>query len=391
MTTFGLCYICDEYPAVARVFGGMGVAYREQAEAFARRGHRVQVVCRTSDSPAGVHEVNGVRVHVLTPSGIPKLRGLVDRLRVAALVRRVCRPGSDVVVAPEYAGPVLLKLSAAPLVVRLGGAMCMPTPGHSQRPSAVARLFERRTVNLADATYAVSRFSAETIVSALGARPRPVAVFPNAVDPAVFHPADGAADPNRVLFVGKMAELKGIFVLADAMARVFARVPGATLTLVGADLVEHGRSGLEAFRDRLGPHEERRVRWLGRLPHGEVARELRECAVMVLPSLTDMCPVALLEAMSSGRPVVASNRGGIPELVEDGRTGLLADPARPDTFADALVRVLTDTAFAASMGRAAREAVLASHTPEALVDRLAEFYSSLVEPRPESCVASPAW
>ena len=66
-------------------------------------------------------------------------------------------------------------------------------------------------------------FGADVTIATLGARPRPVHVFPNAVDPVRFHPAPAEVDPNRVLFVGKLNYLKGIFVLADAIHRVFAR------------------------------------------------------------------------------------------------------------------------------------------------------------------------
>ena len=107
---------------------------------------------------------------------------------------------------------------------------------------------------------------------------------------------------------------------------------------------------------------------------------------MVLPSHADMCPVAVLEAMSCGRPVVASARGGIPEMVQDERTGLLADPERPDTFADALIRLLADRETANAMGAAGREAVLAAHTREALVDRLQRFYDEVSAASARPCV-----
>jgi glycosyltransferase involved in cell wall biosynthesis len=212
-------------------------------------------------------------------------------------------------------------------------------------------------------------------------------VFPNSVDATRFTPAPADVDPHRVLFVGKMNRLKGLFVLADAMARVFARVPEATLTLIGGDQVEDGGSCLQRVLDRFTPADRARVRVTGLLPHADVAREVQRCGVLVLPSLTDMCPTVVLEAMSCGRPVVASNRGGIPELVQHGRTGLLADPDRPETFAEALVRVLTTPDEAQAMGRAGRDAVLTTFTSEAVVNGLQRFYDSIIEDRNRSCAA----
>ena len=137
--------------------------------------------------------------------------------------------------------------------------------------------------------------------------------------------------------------------------------------------MEGGQSCQARFLDLLDAGERARVCVLGRLSHADVAREMRQCGVMVLPSYTDICPNAVLEAMSCGRPVVASDRGGIPELVQNGRTGLLADPDRPETFSEALIQLLTDRQTAEDMGAAGRRAVLAAHTREALVDRLQQF------------------
>jgi glycosyltransferase involved in cell wall biosynthesis len=111
---------------------------------------------------------------------------------------------------------------------------------------------------------------------------------------------------------------------------------------------------------------------------------------MVLPSFTEMCPVAVLEAMSCGRPVVASDRGGIPEIVQHRRTGILADPDRPETFVDALVQLLMDRETAEAMGTAGREVVLENFTSERLVERLQHFYDELsVTMGSRSCAGLP--
>jgi len=374
---FALCYVCDEYPTVVKLFGGIGTALREQAETFARRGRRVDVICRTTDREPGVRWINGVRVHVIKPCTVPKLRAVVDRLLLTALVRKICTNHSDIVIATEFAGPLLVKAFRNPLVVHIEGAMTVQAPLKQQRVRRLARFFERRTMDLADAIVATSRWSGEVTLSAVGARPRPVRVIPNSVDPALFYPSPDEVDPHRILFAAKMNRLKGLHVLPDIIRPVFARVPPATLTLVGADLIEDGQSCLEQFLARLDPAERARVRVTGRLSHADVAREMRRCAVMVLPSMVEICPVVVLEAMSAGRPVVASNRGGTPELLRDGETGLLADPDRPETFSDALVRLLTDPETGNAMGAVGRETVLARYTSDLVVNELQRCYSEL--------------
>ena len=388
---YGLCYVCDEYPAVVDAFGGMGVAFREQAETFARLGRRVDVICRTTHRAPGIHCANGVHVHVVKPSATPKARALVDRLRLGSLIQRICTKPSDIVISAEYAGPFLVKPFANPLVVQLEGSMTVSAMEQRLPAGRLAKFFERRTVNLADAVAAVSRFGGDVTLSTLGARPRHVRVFPNSVNALRFHPAPAEVEPRRILFVGKMNRLKGLFVLAEVMRAVFAAVPDATLALAGGDHVEDGKSSLGQFMDALDAEMRARVIVLGRLSHTDVALEVRKCGVMVLPSFTEMCPVAVLEAMSCGRPVVASDRGGIPEIVQHGRTGLLADPDRPQTFTDALVQLLKDRRTAETMGTAGRQVVLESYTSERLVERLQHFYDELsVAVKLRSCAGLPA-
>lgn len=391
MVNYGLCYVCDEYPPVVDAFGGMGVAFREQAETFARLGRSVEVICRTTHRPPGIHCSNGVRIHVVKPAATPKARALLDRIRLGSLVKRICTKPSDIVISAEYAGPFIVKPFANPLVVQLEGSMTVSATEQQKPVARLARFFERRTVDLADAVAAVSRFGGDVTLSTLGARPRAVRVFPNSVNAVLFRPAPDEVDPHRILFVGKMNRLKGVFVLAEAMRAVFAAVPSATLALIGGDHVENGESCLGQFLAGLDAAARERVLVLGRLSHGDVAREVRRCGVMVLPSFTEMCPVAVLEAMSCGRPVVASDRGGIPEMVQHGRTGLLADPDRPSTFAAALVQLLNDRETAESMGAIGRRVVLESYTSERLVERLQCFYDELSgRMRAGSCVGSPA-
>jgi glycosyltransferase involved in cell wall biosynthesis len=383
----GLCYICDEYPPVVDAYGGLGIAFREHAEAFARRGRRVRVICRTTTRSAGVYRINDVDIHVVAPAVVPKARAIVDRLHLDALIRRLRTSAADIIVSAEYAGPLLVRSFRNPLIVHLEGSMTLSTVEQQRHPPALARFFERRTVELADAVSAVSTHCARATLSALGAAPRPVRIFPNSVDATRFVPAPAEVDPHRVLFVGKLNRLKGLFVLAEAMRRVLAAVPEATLTLIGGDHAEQGQSCLRRFLDGFDPAERARIRASGCLSHDDVAREVARCGVAVLPSLTEMCPTVVLEAMSCGRPVVASNRGGIPELLQDGVTGLLADPDRPDTFADSLIRLLTDQNLANAMGRVGRERVLTMFTSEAIVNGLERFYDELIEARTRPCAA----
>jgi glycosyltransferase involved in cell wall biosynthesis len=197
------------------------------------------------------------------------------------------------------------------------------------------------------------------------------------VDPerAPFAPRAPAADgPVRALCVASLQEYKGHAVLLDALAR-----PG--LERVEVDLVGGGalRDALEARARTLGIAE--RVRFHGSLPAPRVAELLAAADLFVLPSVVaadgqmEGIPVALMEALAHGVPVVTTRLSGIPELVRDGETGLLAEPGDPGSLAEALAAVLADPEAAQVRAQAGRRLVEEEFDLRASARRMAELLS----------------
>jgi len=208
-----------------------------------------------------------------------------------------------------------------------------------------ARGVAARVLPKADAVVAVSRPLAEAMVG-LGVPRARVHLVANGVDGALFHPRDRdeerraldlPEDARVVLFVGRLEPQKGVRELLAAFERVRARVPQAVLVLVG-----DGVSGHEV-RGRASAWPSGVVRALGARPHDEVARWVGACDVLALPSWAEGTPNVVLEALASGRPVVATRVGGIPDVLSDERAGLLVPPKDARALADALVSVLHGT------------------------------------------------
>jgi len=115
------------------------------------------------------------------------------------------------------------------------------------------------------------------------------------------------------------------------------------------------------------------VRFTGKIPHSEAMAELRAADVLAHPSRIDNCPVVVQEAMGLGIPVVATDVGGIREVIDDGRTGLLVPPADVEQLTRALRRVLCDDDVRRDMGAAARRTFEERFERSRFVDRAAEF------------------
>jgi glycosyltransferase involved in cell wall biosynthesis len=187
-------------------------------------------------------------------------------------------------------------------------------------------------------------------------------------------PAD--REPN-VLFFGEIARHKGVFDLARAFARVAAELPGLRLVYAGTG------SGVEETRRltrELALGE--RVEFTGWLEAERKRATLAGATIFVLPSYVEGMPMALLEAMSLGLPVIATPVGGVPEIVTHEVDGLLVPPGDSDALAAAIVRLMREPGLRERLGRAARETVAMRFSLDSAVERLLAIYRRCgIEPR----------
>jgi glycosyltransferase involved in cell wall biosynthesis len=162
-------------------------------------------------------------------------------------------------------------------------------------------------------------------------------VVPNTVDTGVFRPSERAPEdrPPRMITVASLEPKKGIDHLLRALGILSDTRPDFALDLVGDG--PH-REEYEELARRLGIED--RVVFHGASLQAEVVRLMRGADVLVMPSLTENLPLAIIEAMACGLPVVASRVGGIPEMVDD-QTGVLVPPADAAALAGALVELLS--------------------------------------------------
>jgi glycosyltransferase involved in cell wall biosynthesis len=196
---------------------------------------------------------------------------------------------------------------------------------------------------------AVRTVSTQTtgLVRALGVEP--AATFPSYVDAEAFLHGQPLPLPDRpmVSFIGVLERIKAFDSLAAAWRIAAPRVPAARLSIVG-----HG--SMSPVAERLVADLPGRTEWVERLPAEAVAAVMDESWAVALPSRSEGLPRVAIEAHCRGRAVIGGDRAGIPDVVEHGVNGLLVDPDDPGALAEALVRLLSDRAYAQQLGAAAR-------------------------------------
>jgi glycosyltransferase involved in cell wall biosynthesis len=222
----------------------------------------------------------------------------------------------------------------------------------------------------ADKVLSVGAASAREVEEHYSARD--VEVLPNAAPALDTIPAHPVPDPApagqaRLLYIGGFHDpVKGGEVLLDALPAILARHPGVQVTIAGPG---EAPARLAAVNGK--------ATWLGWLDADAKARALREADIFLMPSTSEGLPVALLEAMAYGKPIVATRVGGIPDVLADGTEGMLVAPGDVAALADAVGTLVGDPARARELGRAAKERV-AELGPDTIAKRLDLVYQEVI-------------
>jgi glycosyltransferase involved in cell wall biosynthesis len=331
--------------------GGMEVVFASLADGLRARGHRVDVVYEGEDFT----RVPGARgdtwtVPMARPrtwKKLPKPVSVGECLRTTQQIARMLAKVRPDIVNVHYVDTTAAYFQFLRAV--FGYRLVLTAHGSDllQPFTSVQRLAAPWVLRRADAVLTVSealtRRAADFGVEAC--------TVPNGVD-YDYWSALPRSDSGRpvVVTVGRLHPVKGQDVLVEAFARVAASLPDAELHLIG-DGEEHA-----ALEELVWKRDiERQVRFLGRLERDEVRDALAQASLFVLPSRSEGLPLALLEAMAVGVPVVATDVGGVSEVIRNDTEGVLVPPEDPAALARAVSTTLSDPDRRRSLSQNGRE------------------------------------
>jgi glycosyltransferase involved in cell wall biosynthesis len=388
-----ICFVSQEYPEETG-WGGIGTYTYEMAHGLARLGHKVVVLSRALEQEQHYTEHDGVEVYRVLPSlsvdATPVIWRLNRwwegyRLAVAKKLKELVREkGIDVIESPElHAEPLLFSLTNArtPLVVRLHSGSRVVSQFEPKTVSKQPGLDQRAEswlIRRASLVTSPSQALRASLNGELGTRS--LAVIPNPVDIDHFKPNSSVvvnSQPN-ILCVGRPRPIKGIHVLAKAMPAIWQQIPEARFTFVPAPMGKNGGSPVEEYPEFLGSLiDDPRVQIVNAVSRAELPDIYRGSTVCVVPSLWEGFGYVAAEAMACGVPVVASRIGGLAEIVEDGRSGVLVEPGDAEKLAQAVSVLIKDEPRRAALGKNARERISSTFSTQVVVPTMAAFYETL--------------
>lgn len=405
-------------PNASSRFGGEAFLPLKYFELLLRRGQEVRLIAH-SRNRANLEETfpaDQGRIHYIEDSRVHRaiwhlgklfpepLRGaifgtalnLANEWFQARLIRRLVAAGQvDVIHQPIPVSPKLpssLHGFGVPVVIGpMNGGMTYP-PGYEEYESALARRFIALSRQIAVAMNRVipgKRRAAALLVAngrtraALPVRhPQVIDLVENAVDRAIWtvegdtRPERAAGDPFRLAFMGRLVRWKAVDITLEAIRMARAQGRDVRLDVLGDGEI---RAELEAQVAAAGLGDA--VRFHGFLPQADCAVHLRQADGLILNSLFECGGAVVLEAMSLGLPVIASDWGGPADYLDDS-CGVLVHPAPRADFAArlaaAILRLADDPALARQLGAAGRAQVAAEFDWDKKIDRMMEIYSSVI-------------
>jgi glycosyltransferase involved in cell wall biosynthesis len=391
-----ICLISYEYPP--ETFNGIGSYTRHLAETLAALGEDVDVVTCTARSPHDYTE-NGVHVHRINPvsiSGLWRLDRFVPSrtigysMAVKRKIDELLRTKTiDIIEGPDIRAelfcylltrkgrrtpPVVIKLHTPSYVVQRYNFKGLKACEH------VLNFIEKYAILKADYLTSPSRSMAEVVAGDYHFSPRRVKVLLNPLDTDTFCVGGRKGDKIKVLFVGRIERRKGVHTLAHAIPTVLEKVKNCEFIFVGEDTSSGTARG--SLREELRNYLREKnclehARFYERQEKKDIVKFYQDCDIFTAPSLYESLGYVCLEAMGCGKAVVVSNAGGLTEIVDHERNGLLVPADQPPALAEALIRLCQDAQLRESLGKEAKRFIDTHYTGKVAAQKTLNFYRTV--------------
>lgn len=224
-----------------------------------------------------------------------------------------------------------------------------------------------RAIKRADAVICVSKFNKKELITLTDYPAEKIYVAYNGVDIEKFDSASGDEIRHRfnfgdefiILYCGQIGEIKGLVYLIKAFKRISQQYSRAKLVVAGSSQLWDWRSEADRVYEKRIQRMSRDldIHFLGKVTYEVIPFIYKACDVFVLPSIQEGLPLSILEAMASGKPVIATRVGGISEVIEDGVNGFLVPPKSVEDLADSITKLIEDKDLKAKMGREGKKIV----------------------------------
>ena len=384
--------------------GGIGTYLAQIVGILARAGHDVQVFAGSPDSSSQSVLPDGGRLHRIATNRAEDFRAAV----LGPFLAEQYRQPFDVMEGTDFdASAIEIKRTRPeiPYVVKLHTPRFAIDELHARPPSGWSRMrmtlgslrrgrwprtvpireqapaqTELESIRLADEIAAPSQAIADAALRWTSLRPERISIFPYPFEPGpeiLSIPAGGST--HRITFLGRLETRKGVLDLSAAIPLILRQRPDARFRFIGRTMNSPLRGvDMQTYLEKqLAPHAGA-VEFLGPLPSNDIPGALAETDILVAPSHWESFGVVCCEGMAAARAVIGSNQGGMVEILDNGRCGVLVPPHCPEAIVSAVLGLLEDPSRRRAMGVAARQWVLSQFSAETVLKAQLSSYQRAI-------------
>jgi glycosyltransferase involved in cell wall biosynthesis len=374
-----ICFISNEYPLWAT--GGIGSFIQTLGRAMVQHGHKVSVVGIGSESKQVVINDEGVSIYRLPAPGLlKKARFLENVYRLRKCLKSLNKQNPiDIVESPESGMAFLPRSTPYKKVIRMHGGHHFFAQSENRPINKWKGFQEKLSYGNVDFVVAVSRYVAQRTSELLNLDKSAHVIY-NFVDFKKFnYTSKRSFVKGQILFIGTVCEKKGVGKLVEAMPYILKKHPLVKLKVVGRDLINNvsGESYTQKLLSEMPSSLKDVIDFTGPVAHDKIPELISESEMVVLPSFMEAMPIAWLEVLAMGKPLVASKAGPGPEAVSHGETGLLCDPYDALDIAEKVIYIFNHPVEAQQMGARAHEYAFNNFNVEKLVNDNLAFYERI--------------
>jgi glycosyltransferase involved in cell wall biosynthesis len=373
-----VCMVTSELPPTS---GGVGYYVYNLSKRLVKLGHKVTIItCKRSAEQKEKEVVDGIFIHRVPFYPLYPFHASLLTLFINRLIRSIDH-NFDVI---HLHSPMPLPIKTSlPLLTTVHTPMLIDARYHEIfglkslfekiQSAMIYPPLESELFKMSRKITAVSRAVALELKE-YGLNPSSITVVRNGVDAHSFFPNTQKGNIELyVLYTGVLRARKGLFDLVQCASYVNKIRPGTKFYICGKGPFQNN---MELAVKRMGL--EKQVVFLGYTDREILIRMYQNAAIQVIPSHYEGLPTVLLEGMSCGLPVVATDIGGNNEVIDSGKNGFLVPPNCPKLMAESLLRLLDDSSTRETIGIAARKTILRNYTWDKVADKITECYKDVI-------------
>ena len=378
-----IAFLTPEYPHPKITHAaGIGTSIKNLVITLVKNNITVTVVVY-GQKASEIFEEGGVTIHLLKNQKYPFLGWYWHRKYIQNYLNQlVQKEAIDVIEAPDWTGITAFMRLKVPLVIRFHGSDTYFCHLENRKQKRKNFWFESQAVQRAQAFIAPTDYAGKVSKELFGIQNKKIQTIHYGLALEDFNNQNPTQFENGlILYIGTIIRKKGVFELLDILKKVAAQYPKAQLILIGSDSpdIETGKpSTWQLLEQEFKAADVKKVTYLGKIPYQMVQKYMKQAQVCVFPSFAETLGMVTIEAMALQKPVVNTNIGWAQELMEDGISGFLVDPKNHSHFANRIITLLKDTNFCLTMGKNARQRVVAVFDIEKIVHQNIVFYQSII-------------